>query len=113
MIQKNLIIILGTEPRILCSEVIRKNNSSMTQLIGHTNVQPMLSAWTYICPTYVVSLDIRMSNLKLGVGHTYVQPKVRGLDIRMSNLKVGVGHTYVQAYEFHDTLDIRMSNPYF
>ena len=33
MIQKNLIIILGTEPRILCSEVIRKNNSSMTQLI--------------------------------------------------------------------------------
>ena len=32
MIQKNLIIILGTEPRILCSEVIRKNNSSMTQL---------------------------------------------------------------------------------
>ena len=35
MIQKNLIIILGTEPRILCSEVIRKNNSSMTQLIVH------------------------------------------------------------------------------
>ena len=32
MIQKNLIIISGTEPRILCSEVIRKNNSSMTQL---------------------------------------------------------------------------------
>ena len=32
MIQKNLIIILGTEPRILCSEVIRKNNSSMTHL---------------------------------------------------------------------------------
>ncbi len=32
MIQKNLIIILGTEPRILCSEVICKNNSSMTQL---------------------------------------------------------------------------------
>ena len=35
MIQKNLIIILGTEPRILCSEVIRKNNSSMTQLNGY------------------------------------------------------------------------------
>ena len=35
MIQKNLIIILGTEPRILCSEVIRKNNSSMTQLNEH------------------------------------------------------------------------------
>ena len=35
MIQKNLIIILGTEPRILCSEVIRKNNSSMTQLNSH------------------------------------------------------------------------------
>ena len=35
MIQKNLIIISGTEPRILCSEVIRKNNSSMTQLIIH------------------------------------------------------------------------------
>ena len=35
MIQKNLIIILGTEPRILCSEVIRKNNSSMTQLSDH------------------------------------------------------------------------------
>ena len=32
MIQKNLIIISGTEPRILCSEVIRKNNSSMTHL---------------------------------------------------------------------------------
>ena len=36
MIQKNLIIILGTEPRILCSEVIRKNNSSMTQLNGQS-----------------------------------------------------------------------------
>ena len=35
MIQKNLIIILGTEPRILCSEVIRKNKSSMTQLNVH------------------------------------------------------------------------------
>ena len=39
MIQKNLIIILGTEPRILCSEVIRKNNSSMTQLNTHTHTQ--------------------------------------------------------------------------
>ena len=36
MIQKNLIIILGTEPRILCSEVICKNNSSMTQLNKHS-----------------------------------------------------------------------------
>ena len=35
MIQKNLIIILCTEPRILCSEVIRKNNSSMTQLTAY------------------------------------------------------------------------------
>ena len=35
MIQKNLIIISGTEPRILCSEVIRKNNSSMTHLNLH------------------------------------------------------------------------------
>ena len=36
MIKKNLIIISGTtEPRILCSEVIRKNNSSMTQLNVH------------------------------------------------------------------------------
>ena len=40
MIQKNLIIILGTEPRILCSEVIRKNNSSMTQLNAHTPLPP-------------------------------------------------------------------------
>ena len=32
MIQKNLIIISGTEPRIPCSEVICKNNSSMTHL---------------------------------------------------------------------------------
>ena len=32
MIQKNLIIISGTEPRIPCSEVIRKNKSSMTHL---------------------------------------------------------------------------------
>ena len=37
MIQKNLIIILGTEPRILCSEVICKNNSSMTQLSVHAS----------------------------------------------------------------------------
>ena len=36
MIQKNLIIISGTEPRILCSEVIRKNNSSMTHLIAES-----------------------------------------------------------------------------
>ena len=35
MIQKNLIIISGTEPRILCSEVIRKNNSSMTHLSAY------------------------------------------------------------------------------
>ena len=35
MIQKNLIIISITEPRILCSEVIHKNNSSMTQLSKH------------------------------------------------------------------------------
>ena len=35
MIQKNLIIISGTEPRILCSEVIRKNNSSMTHLTSN------------------------------------------------------------------------------
>ena len=78
--------------------------SNLNLGVGHTYVQAIMKP---------VGLDIRMSNLKLGVGHTYVQPKVRGLDIRMSNLKVGVGHTYVQAYEFHDTLDIRMSNPYF
>ena len=40
MIQKNLIIISGTEPRILCSQVIRKNNSSMTQLNTDT-VSPL------------------------------------------------------------------------
>ena len=43
MIQKNLIIILGTEPRILCSEVIRKNNSSMTQLSVHCSLTVLLS----------------------------------------------------------------------
>ena len=44
----------------------------------------------------VSRLDIRMSNLKLGVGHTYVQAIMKpvGLDIRMSNLKLG-GWTYV------------------
>ena len=42
MIQKSLIIILGTEPRILCSEVIRKNNSSMTQLIVKHIVKHLL-----------------------------------------------------------------------
>ena len=43
MIQKNLIIILGTEPRILCSEVIRKNNSSMTQLTLYSMEQESLA----------------------------------------------------------------------
>ena len=46
----------------------------------------------------IVRLDIRMSKLTTGVGHTYVQATniPIGLDIRMSNLGVGAGHTYVQ-----------------
>ena len=45
MIQKNLIIISGTEPRILCSEVIRKNNSSMTHLIGQGKITENYCYW--------------------------------------------------------------------
>ena len=57
--------------------------------LGHTYVQPLLSAWTYVCPTptprldirmYISSLDMRMSNPCCQLGHTYVQP----------------GHMYVQ-----------------
>ena len=36
---------------------------------------------------------------------------VSRLDIRMSNLKVGVGHMYVQAIMKLISLDIRMSDP--
>ena len=32
MIQQDLVIILVTEPRILCSEVNRENNSTTTQI---------------------------------------------------------------------------------
>ena len=30
--------------------------------LGHMYVQPLLSAWTHVCPTPLISLDIRMSN---------------------------------------------------
>ena len=70
-------------------------------------------------------MDIRMSKLITGVGHTYVQADNRGmsksivrldirmsrLDIRMSKLTTGVGHTYVQGTNIPIGLDIRMSNP--
>ena len=45
MIQKNLIIISGTEPRILCSEVIRKNNSSMHMRFASSNSVALLEIW--------------------------------------------------------------------
>ena len=43
-------------------------------------------------------MDIRMSKLITGVGHTYVQPYgyIGSLDIRMSNPCCQLGHTYVQ-----------------
>ena len=53
MIQKNLIIILGTEPRIVCSEVICKNNSSMIQLIiqQSCSINTMVANVGSWCPT--------------------------------------------------------------
>ena len=33
-----------------------------THMVGLMYVQPLLSAWTYICPTPTPRLDIRMSN---------------------------------------------------
>ena len=68
---------------------------------GHMYVQATnlpLSAWTYVCPTPSFRLDICVSKLITGVGHTSVQPYgyIGSLDIRMSNLCFQLGHTYVQ-----------------
>ena len=50
MIQKNLIVISGTEPSILCSEVIRKNNSSMTQLNTYVTFWYRLPVVAWLLP---------------------------------------------------------------
>ena len=67
---------------------IRMSNPSYQ--LGHTYVQPLLSAWTYVCPTPTPRLDIRMSNhIGILVAWTYVCPTpVVSLDIRMSNLDI-------------------------
>ena len=35
-----------------------------------------------------------------------------GLDLRLSNLGVVVGHTYVQAYEFHSSKRVQPDNAF-
>ena len=88
MIQKNLIIILGTEPRILCSEVIRKNNSSMTQLTA----QPGILRW-YPCkkPLQVTSKVVTkysfLNSNKQTTLHNLAALKADGVDLLKELLK--------------------------